>query len=334
MARPEELRLWARVASLYYEHKLKQTDIARQLGLSQASVSRALRHAEEEGIVRISVSNPAGTFPELEDALRSLFGLKEAIVVDAGSTEQDLLRNLGSAAAFYIETTLRRNEVIGISSWSETLLAVTRALHPLGKPSGARVLQILGGVGNPTAEIHAAQLTRELALPLHAETTMLSAPGVVGSPATRKVLLDDAYVAEAVQMFADVTLALVGIGALRPSKLLASSGNVFSASELDELEALGAVGDICLRFFDRDGTPIQSGVKDRVIGIELEQLRTVPRSVGIAGGTRKRTAIAGALRGHWVNVLITDAETAAHLTEHAEAPEPALLQIGGASDGD
>jgi len=318
MARPEELRLWARVASLYYEHRLKQTEIARQLGLSQASVSRSLRHAEEEGIVRISVSRPAGTFPELEDGLRSTYGLKEAIVVDTGLTEQDLLRNLGSAAAFYIETTLMRNEVIGISSWSEALLAATRALHPLGKPCGARVVQILGGVGNPAAEIHASQLTRQLASPLHAETTMLSAPGVVGSAATKKVLLDDPYVSEAVHMFSAVTLALVGIGALTPSRLLASSGNVFSASELDELEALGAVGDICIRFFDRDGRPIESELRDRVVGMDLEQLRAVRRSVGIAGGARKRTAIAGALRGHWINVLITDAETAAHLTEGTE----------------
>jgi DNA-binding transcriptional regulator LsrR (DeoR family) len=313
MARPEELRLWARVASLYYEHKLKQTEVAKRLGLSQASVSRALRRAEEEGIVRITVSTPSGTYPDLEDAVRERHGLREVIVVDPGHNEREMLRNLGSAAAFYVESTLDRNEVIGISSWSETLLAMTRALHPVSRPSGGRVLQILGGVGNPVGETHASQLTRELAEPLHADVTMLPAPGIVGSRATREVMLADPYVAEAIRMFSEVTLALVGIGAITPSKLLASSGNVFTAEELHQLQEKGAVGDICLRFFDSDGVPVMSDVQDRVISMELEQLRRVRRSVGIAGGARKVEAITGAVRGRWVNVLITDAATAAAL---------------------
>jgi len=70
-----------------------------------------------------------------------------------------------------------------------------------------------------------------------------------------------------------------------------------------------------------------------VIGMELRQLRSVARSVGVAGGRRKFGAILGALRGRWVNVLITDRrtaerllkETAPHTTTEASeaAPEAA-----------
>jgi DNA-binding transcriptional regulator LsrR (DeoR family) len=42
----------------------------------------------------------------------------------------------------------------------------------------------------------------------------------------------------------------------------------------------------------------------------LEQLKGVPRSIGIAGGARKLRAIQGALAGRWVNILITDSATA------------------------
>jgi DNA-binding transcriptional regulator LsrR (DeoR family) len=131
-------------------------------------------------------------------------------------------------------------------------------------------------------------------------------------------MLADPYVAEAVGRFSEVTLALVGIGAITPSKLLASSGNVFMAEELDQLREKGAVGDICLRFFDADGMPVASDVEDRVISMELEQLRQVHRSVGIAGGARKLEAITGAARGHWINVLITDATTAAAMAGMGE----------------
>ena len=72
----------------------------------------------------------------------------------AGDTEEATYREIGSAAAYYLETTLKQAEVVGISSWSETLLAMVEAMHPLPRETEAQVVQILGGVGNPAAEAH------------------------------------------------------------------------------------------------------------------------------------------------------------------------------------
>lgn len=321
ISRQEEVRLMTRIASLYHERGLKQMDIARQLDLSQASVSRLLKRAAAEGIVRISVRVPLGTFPQLEEGLETTFGLKEAIVVEGGASDSELLRNLGEAAAFYLESTLKPDEIIGVSSWSETLLAMARAMHPVGKTSGVRVVQILGGVGNPAAASHAAQLTRRLAELVRGDITMLPAPGVVGSAQTRDVLLEDPYVNEAVRRFADVTLALVGIGSITPSPVLAQSGNVLPDAGLDELRTMGAVGDICLRFFDANGLPVHSPWEHRVVGMDLDTLKRVRRAVGIAGGDRKLAAIRGAVRGGLINVLITDEPTAAGLLSPASTAE-------------
>jgi DNA-binding transcriptional regulator LsrR (DeoR family) len=103
----------------------------------------------------------------------------------------------------------------------------------------------------------------------------------------------------------------MGIGSVEPSRLLLSSGNVFTAEELAMLQERGAVGDICLRFFDPDGNPVITPLNERVISLKLEQLRRARRSVGVAGGPRKVNAIRGAIKGGWINVLITD-----HLTAH------------------
>ena len=317
MANPAELRLMTKVADLYYRRKMRQVDIARQLNLSQATVSRLLKRAESEGIVTITVHAPLGTYPDLERALEERYGLKEAIVVDAAEDDSELLHNLGSAGGFYLETTLDRGEVIGISSWSETLLAAANAMHPLGHSIGARVVQILGGVGNPLGGSHALQLTRRLAELVNGEAVMLPAPGVVGSREARDVLLADPFVAATVAMFDQVTLALVGIGCIEPSRMLKRSGNAFSDRELEELRARGAVGDICLRFFDADGVPVRTALDERVISITLDQLKRIRRVVAIAGGSRKRLAIRGAVRGGWVNVLITDRETAEYLVDDA-----------------
>lgn len=319
MARRDELRLMAKVARMYHSQGLRQIEIMERLNVSQSTISRLLKRAEAEGIVRITVTVPAGAHPELEEALQAAFGLKEAIVMDCVDDEAQVVRDLGAAAAFYMETTLRPGDVIGISSWSAALLAMVDSMHPSQKGSGARVVQILGGMGNPAAEVHATHLTQRLANLIGGKATLLPAPGVVSSPEARKVLLRDPFVQQAMELFKSVTVALVGIGAVEPSQLLSLSGNVFASQELQELSLRGAVGDICLRFFNRQGNPVPTPLSDRVIAITLDQLRRVNRVVGIAGGPRKLAAIRGALAGAWVNVLITDRKTAGLLLE----PKPA-----------
>jgi DNA-binding transcriptional regulator LsrR (DeoR family) len=324
MAGTSELRLVAKVARLYYERGLKQSEIARMLEISQPTCSRLLKRAQAERIVRIIVTPPAGACLELEEALQSAYRLKDAIVVDVVEDEEQMLRGLGSAAACYLEATLKPEDVVGISSWSATLLATVDAMGPPASHAGrAHVVQILGGVGSPGAEVHATHLTQRLARLVGAEAIFLPAPGVVGSPKARAVLTKDPFVEKAVAQFGRVTLALVGIGAVKPSRLLASSGNAFEPAELAALRRHGAVGDVCLRFFDAFGKPVATELDGRVIGMELRQLRAVSRSVGVAGGFRKFAAILGALRGRWINVLITDRRTAERLLKrHAEEPAP------------
>lgn len=310
MARIDELRLMTKVARLYYVDGLRQTEIAEQLDISQATISRLLKRAQDEQIVRFSLNAPVGIHADLERQLEATYGLKEAIVVESLANEKQIMRDLGSAAAFYLSTTLKPNEVIGISSWSSSLLATVDAMMPVTRPIGAQVVQILGGVGTPTAESNAIHIVSRLAMLVQGQSILLPVPAVVGGLDTRQLYLQDPFVCETIERFDSVTLALIGIGSLEPSDLLASSGNIFSAQELQALRDQGAVGDVCLRYFDAEGAPVQTPLNDRVIGMELEQLRNVKRSVGIAGGERKHAAIRGALLGRYINVLITDLHTA------------------------
>jgi len=319
MARLDELRLMAKVARMYYQQGLTQTEIMERLNIHQSTVSRVLKRAEKEGIVRVVVSVPSGTHPELEEALQSKYGLKDAVVVDCVDDEDQIVRDLGAAAAFTLESTLKPGEVIGISCWSAALLAMVDAMHPTQRVRGARVVQILGGVGSPGAPMHATNVTRRLANLISAEMTLLPAPGVVGSAQAKRILMQDPFVQQALRQFKSVTLALVGIGAVEPSKMLAASGNVFSRDELKLLSSKGAVGDICLRFFDAAGRPVNTPLNERVISMELEQLKRVPRVIGVAGGKRKTAAIRGALEGKWINVLITDRAMAERLLVDKQA---------------
>ncbi len=314
MSRLDEIRLMAKVARMYYDQGIRQQEITERLNIHQSKVSRMLKRAREANIVRISIATPAGFFPELEDALENRFHLKEAVVVDSDGDEERVVRDLGAAAAFYLENTLKPEMIIGISSWSRSLFSMVETLHPSTVGAGGKVVQILGGVGNASTHYQAMLLAQRLAGLIGASPVLLQAPGVVGSAEAKSVLIQDAAVKEAALLFAKLDLALVGIGSLEPSSLLASSGNIFSDKERRQLRQAGAVGDICFQFIDKKGDLVKSPLMDRVIGIDLETLKSSPRVVGIAGGESKIPAVLASLQGKWINVLITDRRTAERLT--------------------
>lgn len=305
------LRLVTRVARMYHEQGLKQPQIADLLHVSQAKVSRLLKRAEELGIVRVVIVPPPGGHSELEEALVSRFGLLDAVVADAPSGDESAITGaVGAAAASYLEDVLLGHERIGISSWSETLLAMTQVLGKRPQAVADSVSQVIGGVGIPEAQIQATRLTEQLAALTGGQPLFLPAPGVVSGRALRDAMLAEPYVTQVVEAWSRLTVLLAGIGSLDPSPLLRESGNAIAESDQEMLRSLGAVGDICLRFFDADGRHVDSDLDGRVVGIEPETLLAVPRRIGVAGGTRKHSAIRAAVLGRWVNVLVTDVVTA------------------------
>lgn len=321
MSRLNELRMIARVAQMYHVEGQRQADIARHLRISQATVSRMLKKAHEEEIVRTTVVSPSGTFSELEEGLRTRYGLSEAIVVEC-SEDRDgaIMSRIGEAAAHFLEATLQKEEIIGVSSWSETILRMVDNIHPMKSGGAKYVVQTLGGMGDPAVQTHATQLTTRLAKLTGAEALLLSTPGVAQSREAKLVLAGDSYVRETMGLFGKISLAIVGIGSIEPSSLLARSGNVFSSREHAEIEEAGGVGDISLRFFDADGQFIKTPLDERVIGVTLEELSNVDRVIALAGGQSKTEAIRGALRTGVIDLLITDKFTAKRLTD----PDPVL----------
>jgi len=315
MGRLNELRLIARIAQMYHTEGKRQAEIAATMHMSQATVSRMLKRAEQEDIVRTTVIPPPGTYADLETALRERYGLTEAIVIDC-SEDRDgaIMARIGEAAAHFLENTLQQNEIIGVSSWSQTILRMVDNIHPLKSAKAKYVVQILGGMGDASVQVHATQLTGRLAKLAGGEPRLLLVQGITSSREAKLVMLSDPVVRETMDLFGRLTLAIVGIGAVQPSEMLARSGNVFSRQEIEVLQEAGAVGEISYRFYDRDGKPVVTPLNERVIGISLEDLRKAPRVMALAGGESKTDAIAGALKLGVIDVLVTDKFTAARLT--------------------
>jgi DNA-binding transcriptional regulator LsrR (DeoR family) len=310
---PNQLRLLGKVARMYYERGIKQPQIATELNISQPRVSRLLRQATAIGIVRTVVTMPPGTHLDIEAEIQERYHLRDVVVVDAAGANGDDIPALGSATADYLDVTLTGGDVIGVSSWSETLISAVDRMRPKGGQVAEQVVQIVGGLGDPAVQMQATRLTGRFADLTGAIPVFLPAPGLVGNPTVRRTLMNDKPVAEVAALWKKLTLALVGIGSLQPSPLLQRSGNAMAEAEQEELRRLGAVGDVCFRYFDADGKAVRSKLDQRLIGITPAELMQVPRRVGVAGGDRKFSAIRAALRGKWINVLITDLALAQRL---------------------
>ncbi len=307
----DDKKLLYKISKAYYEDQLTQNEIGKRFGLSRVKVSRLLQRARDEQIVQITIVPPQNSVADLERKLELAFDLDEAIiVVPTEYDSQTIIHEIGPAAADYLVRCLQGHEVLGLS-WGTTLLSVVDHVTPQNWPD-IRVVQLIGGLGQPEADVHGTDLTRRLAQALNARPRILSAPGIVPSKIVRDALLHDPQVARTLELAVAADVMLVGIGRPTEGSVVMQSG-ILTSEELQQLETLGAVGDICLRFFDAQGRAVAHVINDRIIGVDLSHIRKVPRVIGVAGGAEKIDVIWAAVQGKLINALITDDHTAIEL---------------------
>lgn len=308
-------RVMTKVARLYHSRGVRQTEIASLLGISQARVSRLLKAAEEALIVRTVVVIPVGLYAELEEALEQKYDLDQVHVVDAvDDDESELTKDLGEAAAAVLQSLPGESEMIGFTSWSRSLRQMALAMRPVHHLSDVTVVEMLGDVGPPLLEHDATRATQRIADVVGASPLFLRAPGVVASATVRQAIIDhDGHSRAALDAHNRIDLALVGIGDCEIVAPLIAGDNFFSTAQFDRAKALGAVGQVNLRFIDAEGKAVVSELDDLVIGVTLDQLKAAKRRVGVAGGAAKYEAVRAAVRGKWITTLVTDVTTAERL---------------------
>ncbi len=301
-------------ARLYYEENKTQEEIAAAFGVSRSSVSRGLKLAHSIGAVQIRVVDPFSDYSDLAQAVKAQFNLDKVIIapVKDGSYETRK-REIGHAAAAYLETVVTDGLTIG-TTWGTTVAAMAEALQAR-KNVQVRVVQLLGAGGHVVAPTHINEVARRIAQAFRGQWFLLAAPAVVENASIRQALEREELVSTVLEMARRADVALIGVGTTDHHFSGAVTLGYISEDEMLAMEELGAVGEICYRFFDASGTPCSSGLDDRVIGLSLEELRRIPMKIGLAGGDNKVEALWGALRGGYINVLITDELTARNLLD-------------------
>jgi DNA-binding transcriptional regulator LsrR (DeoR family) len=311
-----------RCLELYYRQGKSQKDIAKAVGVSAATVSRLLKRAFDDGLVRVELDLPRRE--ELESGLIERLGLRDAVVIAAGG-RGDLKEELGAAAAVYFEKIAASGLRIGLSC-GFTLYQTIRqlrerrfrdlALYPL---SGESTLRQVDLFPNTLVGMMAAKYrphVKAFALPVQ---HLLSLREIERE---RRRLLRDPDIRTIYEAAQSVDIALVGIGMIgEQTPGFCSLAESYGVS-VKRLRQLGVVGEINYQPFDAAGRivdrPELRVLMRRILSVGGDRLQALSRRpdryvVAIAGGRAKLEAVRGAVAGHFMNVLVTDEDVATQL---------------------
>jgi DNA-binding transcriptional regulator LsrR (DeoR family) len=302
----EQDDLLARIAWLYYIEDLTQKEIARRFKMSRVKVTRLLKKAREKGLIEIRIANVRTSHLPLEGALRTEFGLSDAVVIPTPVRLDDLRPALGKAAAAYLSRILKPGMQVGLGM-GRTLAEIPEHLEP--QESGTcHFIEMVGGIGRGLS-FDSYKVSMLLAERCGGEVEHVYTPVIVETAATRQALLSDPQIRSVLDRASRSDIALVSVGTVDLDSFLYHAGYSDELG-IEGLQRLGAVGDVLGHFFDAAGQPVPNPIEDRLMGLSLDRLRGIPIVICAAGGLPKVPSILGALRGEHVNVLITDEDTA------------------------
>jgi lsr operon transcriptional repressor len=304
------------VAWFYYKDELTQDEIARRLSVSRASVGRMLDRARKAGLVSISLNaDHLGAF-EVSRQLRQTFALAEALVIpdhqaDAGDYHE-LNARLGLGGAQFMSTHLRPGGTLGVG-WGETVSRVI-ASTSFGAVGPIHMVSLTGGVD---AYLPAFLSSSKGDGPAEGEmtsATVIPTPIVASTPELAAALKAEPAIQAVLKQACDVDQAIVGVGTPTADATIVQMGYL-AADDVRTLHEHHVAGDILGQFFDAAGRVVKLPIHDRRIGIDLADLAQIPKVTGVAGGLHKVDAILGALRGGFLDVLVTNELTALRLLE-------------------
>lgn len=313
----DDSRLMIKVCDLYYNQDISQQQIAKMLGLSRPTISKLLSLAREQGIVQIKIVNlDTIEYWQLERELEEKYGLNEVRIVRGGETEEESKDALGSMVARYLRRKIKEGNTVGVSMGS-TLYHMVSQMENLekeesefmNKAENVTFVPLVGGVGQLRMELHSNSLAERLSRFYGGKFIPLHAPARVSSKSIRDELMKEESVLAAIRQTKHLDIAVVGIGYPNENSAIKATG-YFKENEIDSLIERKVAGELCMQFYDIFGDTSAYSEDNTVIGVDIHKLTKVPCSIGVAGGMEKLPAIKGAIKGRYINTLITDVQCA------------------------
>jgi len=293
-----------KVSKLYYNENLNIKEISKKLKISRFIISRILQSARNLGIVKINIIIPHESHVDLENEFEQKYNLKRAVIINnEGLSENELKEKIGFYASGLLQQIISDNDVIGVS-WGTTVKTILNYLPPVINQN-VKIVQISSGSNLANVDIICHQLTQELAVKFNSTPYLLFAPETVKNEELKNLLIEDKIIKRVFETFSDINIVIFGIGAVTPDYLkMIIDNEQLSPEEFKFLIEKNAVADIFSHFINSDGELLSDTAK--IISMPVENLKKIPYSIALAGGKDKAQAILSAIKGGFVNTLVTD----------------------------
>lgn len=308
-----------RAAWMSYIGGYTQTEIAERLGVSRIKAHRLIALAHDAGLIKVTIEGQPARLIELEDRLRTAFGLDSCVVVpnfEPDDAEQGNVAALGSAAAHLLHRRLENDglEVLGVG-WGRTLAETAKRVRRVSRPD-LKVVSVLGSLTRKMA-INPLDVAHSIAEATDAEAYFLPVPLIADSVNDRDVLLGQRSVKRIYSLAQSADLSFIGIGALDTGGSPMRTQELMADEERRALIEAGAVADMVGQFIDAKGAVVDCDVNRRTLGLQLSDLAK-QEVVAVAGGHEKGKAIRAALRSGLIRTLITDEAAATAVISEVE----------------
>lgn len=313
MAIREDLRYSMKLKALYYlyEKNYTQTEIAKILNISRVTLGKWLDEARAEGMIKfeiVDIKNELSLL-HLEEEMKARFHLEDVRIVGSGDLDDSgIVWKIAVNAASYFERVLRSGMKIGLT-WGRTLNAMVNELS-INREIRDLTIYTLVGSAPSSAAFQPNILAQNLLSKYNGSLEIITAPFFCYSAQLCSDIKNDPQISSILEETKKLDLTLVGIGEEPMENASSLSDYPFDNTIICDLISSGAVGDICGNFFDIDGNLCDTIIQDRILSIDIRELPKHKMVIGIGGGTRKVKSILGALHGSYLDVLITDSQTA------------------------
>ncbi|MGM0214379.1 sugar-binding transcriptional regulator [Enterococcus sp. AZ109] len=308
-----------KVATMYHKENMKQSDIAKRLGISRSLVSKYLIDAKNQGIVDIYIKSESAYSVELELKLEKLFDLTKAVVLDTSTLrENEIEKIIIQTAITAYKKDIAKAKRIGLS-WGKILRRFVDE-YPYENHPEATIIPLIGGMGSDYVDIHSNQLAYDLARKLRAKCKFLYAPALVDNPTIRENLINNAAIKDVLDAGRNVDMAVVGLASPFSSSNTMTEIGYISEADIQQLAEAEVVGDINSKFFDVDGQEVDCSINKNVIGVSLESIRQIPKVATICYEDVKKEVLYAAMQSQVFNCVAVTDVLAEYLIERKENP--------------
>lgn len=307
-----------KVAIMFYENGFTQTKISKELNISRPTIASLLNEAKEIGVVQITISHPNRELYEIQSDLQEFYPDTIIHVAPQVNGIDDPRVAVGNKTANLLGVLLNDHKKIGIG-WGSTISEVVNAFDFANLPD-ISLIPMIGGAGISDVKIHSNHLVFELGNKTNGHVEYLYAPAVADSIQSKESFASNNYVTTVLEQAKEVDLALMGIGNPTSKSNYVKLGYL-TEREYDELKDLNIIGDVLTSFFGADGTPIQTSISERMIGLSIEDLRDIKTTVAAVAGLHKVKPVIAALKKNFIDHLIIDENLAKGILEVSIAEE-------------